>query len=142
VSLYIDTSALLKVFFVEPESNRVVSLVSGEAVVTVSSLARLEALVQVKRREASGSIKVETADKLMLQIEARLRLAPFHLRKCPGDLIEVAEKQAAASTAYCPTRDRLHLAAMQVFGLRRLLTNDDMQAAAARALGYEVLMPR
>ena len=142
MSLYIDTSALLKVFFIEPESDRAVSLVSGEAEVTVSSLAHLEALVQVKRRVASGLIKTKTADKLMLQIEARLRLAPFHLRKCPGDLIEIAGKQAASSTAYCSTLDRLHLAAMQLFGLRRLLTNDDTQAAAARALGYEVLLPR
>ena len=35
----------------------------------------------------------------------------------------------------------LHLAAMDELGVRRLLTNDAKQAAAARVLGYEVLHP-
>ena len=142
MSLYIDTSALLKLFFVEPESERAVLMIMAESHVTVSSLAQLEALVQVRRRLASGLIKAETATRLELQVESRLRLAPFHMRKCSGELIEAARKQAVSSSTYCSTLDRLHLAAMEVFGLRRLLTNDDAQAAAARALGYEVLMPR
>jgi hypothetical protein len=31
---------------------------------------------------------------------------------------------------------------MQIIGLQRLLTNDDRQAAVARALGFEVSVPR
>jgi hypothetical protein len=31
---------------------------------------------------------------------------------------------------------------MQALGVRRLLTNDDIQARAATALGFEVLRPR
>ena len=34
------------------------------------------------------------------------------------------------------------LAAMEALGIRRLLTNDDQQAAAARALGFGVVLPR
>jgi hypothetical protein len=43
---------------------------------------------------------------------------------------------------YCPTLDRLHLAVMQALGFRRLLTNDDAQARAGRALGFSVSLPR
>ena len=35
--------------------------------------------------------------------------------------------------------DRLHLAAMEDLGVRRLMTADEAQAAAAKALGFEVL---
>jgi predicted nucleic acid-binding protein len=38
--------------------------------------------------------------------------------------------------------DRLHLAAMQALDVRRLLTNDEIQARAAAALGFEILRPR
>lgn len=31
---------------------------------------------------------------------------------------------------------------MAALGLRRLLTNDELQATAARALGFGVLLPR
>jgi hypothetical protein len=31
---------------------------------------------------------------------------------------------------------------MQVIGLRRILTNDEIQARAAAALGFDVLRPR
>jgi hypothetical protein len=41
-----------------------------------------------------------------------------------------------------PTLDRLHLSTMHALGVWRLLTDDDTQAAAARALGMDVLLPR
>ena len=142
VSLYIDTSALLKLFFVEPESARMVAIVSQEPQIFISSLARLEALTQVRSRVAGGVISLKTEAALITQIESRLASAPFELHKCPASLIDVAEKQIASSQAYCPTLDRLHLAAMEIFKVRRLLTNDDVQANAARALGFEVILPR
>ena len=46
-----------------------------------------------------------------------------------------------ARTFHCRTVDRLHLAAMDELGLRRLLTNDKAQAAAAAALGFTVITP-
>jgi uncharacterized protein with PIN domain len=43
MSLYIDTSCLLKLFLMEPESARVQELSSAEERVVVSTLVRLEA---------------------------------------------------------------------------------------------------
>ena len=59
-------------------------------------------------------------------------------------MVDVAEAQVRplASSLHCRTLDRLHLAVMQIIGVQRLLTNDDRQAAVARALGFEVSVPR
>lgn len=142
MSLYIDTSALLKLFFSEPESIRTSEIVNQEADVTVSSLTRLEALVQIQRREATGLLTRAKAQGRRRQLERLVTLSPFRLETCPSALIAAAETQVLSAAVYCPTLDRLHLAAMELFHLRRLLTNDDRQAGAARALGFEVILPR
>jgi predicted nucleic acid-binding protein len=142
MSLYIDTSVLLKLIFQEPESPRAGEIIAAATSITVSSLAHLEAVVQIQRRKAGGLLVAAKAVERQQKLDAMIASAPFHLRRCPANLIEAAGKQTASSSVYCPTLDRLHLAAMEVFGLRRLLTNDDAQAAAARGLGYEVVMPR
>lgn len=142
MSLYIDTSAFLKLFFQEPESARTIELVSAEPAITVSALTRIEALAQIRGREVGGLLTHAKAQERRRQLDVVVAARPFHLRACPAEVFQVAEQQIASSAAHCFTLDRLHLAAMQVFGLHRLLTNDDTQAAAARALGWEVLMPR
>ena len=50
MSLYLDTSCLLKLFFDEPETERTMELVAREERVVVSSLARLEAVIQIQAR--------------------------------------------------------------------------------------------
>ena len=142
MSLYIDTSALLKLFFAEPESVRTSEIVGQESDVTVSSLTRLEALVQIHRREAIGMLTGAKARGRRRRLERLVTLSPFKLQICPSALIAAAESQVLSATTYCPTLDRLHLAAMQLFHLRRLLTNDEAQAKAAHALGFEVILPR
>jgi predicted nucleic acid-binding protein len=142
VSLYIDTSALLKLFFSEPESVRTSEIVSQESNITVSTLARLEALVQIQRRETIGALARDKARERRRRLERLVTLSPFNLQPCPSTLIASAERQVIAATTYCGTLDRLHLAAMQLLNLRRLLTNDDTQATAARALGFDVILPR
>src|SRR5262249_30145806 len=101
---------------------RVAALVAGERRVIVSGLARLEAL----------SPGLPPRDRA---VRAR------------GDAARAgAHRRAAAVTllteAFCRTLDRLHLAAMQQLCIGRLLTNDHAQAAVARELGLEVVMPR
>ena len=142
MSLYIDTSALLKLFFSEPESVRTSEIVSRESDITVSSLARLEALIQIQRREAIGVLTPAKARERRKRLEKLVTMFPFSLQLCPSASITVAEGQVRAGTLYCRTLDRLHLASMQLLHLSRLLTNDDAQANAARALGFDVILPR
>jgi hypothetical protein len=135
-------SVLLKLFFAEPESVRKSEIVSDEPDITVSSLTRLETLIQIQRREAIGMLTSAKAGRRRQRLERLVTLSPFKLQTCPSALIPEAERQVLSVTTYWPTLDRLHLAAMQLFHLRRLLTNDDTQAKAAHELGFEVILPR
>jgi predicted nucleic acid-binding protein len=66
---------------------------------------------------------------------------PFDRRDLPSQIYQVAlRQQRIAGQPNCGTLDRLHLAAMELLGISRLLTHDARQAQAAHALGFEVLV--
>jgi len=141
MSLYLDTSCLLKLFFVEPESARVGELVTREPQVIISTLARLEAAQCLLAARLAGDISRVQHGRLTSRMAEMLQTSPFEVAEFPAAAVSASERQSLRGV-YCRTLDRLHLGVMEELGLRRLLTNDDQQAAAARALGFEVLMPR
>ena len=144
MALYIDTSCLLKIIFPEPESARVLELCAAEPRIVVSSLSKLEATVQINARLVGKSLTKNSAARIRSKLEATLDLAPFEMAIFPPGAVEAAENQVGLDRRpiHCRTLDRLHLATMEILGLTRILTNDDAQARAATALGYEVLLPR
>ena len=144
MALYLDTSCLLKVFFPEPETDRTLALIAAEPRVLVSSLARLEALSQIHARAAGGLLSPARATRLRQRVEVVIELAPYERVRCPADIIDIAADQITVTVkgAYCRTLDRLHLATMQALGVNRLLTSDAIQAAAARSLGLDVVVPK
>ena len=112
---YLDTSALLKLLWPELESEAVLEHVTREDVVVVSELAELETEVQLRAAWLVGRYRVA----------AWRRLRQHH----------------ASGRTVCRTLDRLHLAAMEELDVNRLMTHDTTQAHAARALGFNVLIP-
>ena len=130
--------------FREPETDRVMALVAAEDHVVVSSLARLETLGQIHARVAGGLLDLRGARRLVARLDYLLNHDPYEVVRMPADVMDVAEGQVRMLRrgAYCRTLDRLHLAAMIALALRRLLTNDDAQARAARALDFTVTLPR
>jgi predicted nucleic acid-binding protein len=144
MGLYLDASCLLKVLFPEPETPWVMQLIAAEQQVVVSTLARLETLVQIHGRGSGGLLKPAAVRPLVARLEALLGQAPYELVHTPSTMIDVAEGhlRRLPREAHCPTRDRLHLASMEAFNLRRLLTNDNAQARAARSLGFTVIVLR
>ncbi len=144
MALYLDTSCLLKLLFAEPESPKTSLLVSAEPRVVVSSLARLEALVQIQGRAVGGLLAVRSAAALVRLLDQMLGCLPFDLVATPKGVDGIAAGQILplGRSVHCRTLDRLHLATMQALGIRRLLTNDEIQARAAAALGFEVVRPR
>jgi uncharacterized protein len=139
--LYLDTSALLKLFFPEPESSRVAEIVASEVRVVVSELGLLEASVQIQGRRMSGLLPRARAERLEAALDQTMSMRPFEVLPFAKAAFEHARAQARAARklAHCRTLDRLHLAVMELEGIERLLTNDERQAMAARALGFEVL---
>lgn len=141
MSLYLDTSCWLKLVLREPESERVRSLALSESRLVVSALTRLEARQTLLAMLLGGEITRAQHRRLEIVLNEMLAISPFDLVRFPPDALEQAEQQLSRA-AYCRTLDRLHLAVMESLGLRRLLTNDDQQATGARALGFEVILPR
>lgn len=142
-SLYLDTSCLLKLFFPEPESRKVATIVASEARVVVSELGVVEASVQIHGRRLEGLLARARAQRLEAALEQTLSMRPFEVVPFAAAALERARGQArvAQKAAHCRTLDRLHLAVMELEGIERLLTSDRRQAAAARTLGFEVVEP-
>jgi predicted nucleic acid-binding protein len=138
---YIDSSSLLKLLWEEPESEAVRAVVAEERTVVVSVLAELETLVQLRARWRAGSTTSTRHRAYVRQLESLRHQEPFAFADLSGGVFRLALAQHAGSREHCRTLDRLHLAAMQELGLRRLLTNDVKQARAGRAMGFQVVVP-
>jgi len=141
VSLYLETSCLYKLVFPEPETAAVTRLLHNEEHVLVSHLTLFELEQQILTRQLTGNISRTEATRARTLLAGLCSSPPFVIKATSHDLAQTARRHSAAGP-YCRTADRLHLAAMEALGAKRLLTNDDTQAAAARTLGYGVVLPR
>jgi uncharacterized protein with PIN domain len=139
---YIDTSCLLKLVNMEPETVAVIRAVSVESTVVISALADLEALIQLKALHKAGHFSLPQWRKSETELYLLRNKEPYQYKAAPAGMWEVALRQHRNSgEIHCRALDRLHLAAMEKLGLTRLLTHDATQATAARALGFEVVQP-
>ncbi|MBI1874427.1 MAG: PIN domain-containing protein [Acidobacteria bacterium] len=140
--IYLDTSCLLKLLLEEPESEAVRLAVAREADVIVSALTELETTIQLRAGRLAGLYRERRYRVYLRQLRAFREVDPFRFRPLAGSVFEVALRQhRAALEIHCRTLDRLHLAAMEELGVRRLMTNDVAEAAGAKALGFEVVSP-
>jgi predicted nucleic acid-binding protein len=139
--LYLDTSCLLKLFFLEPESEAVVAALSGEHHVVVSELTRLEAETQLRARLVGGLLTRPRHRRITEELTRTLSREPFVVAAFPMDAFGGAREIAQSAKVHCRTLDLLHLAAMSASGLKRLFTNDRTQCKVARSLGLSVLVP-
>jgi predicted nucleic acid-binding protein len=138
--LYIDTSSLLKLLWLEAESERTRQRIAAEQKVVLSSLAELEADVQLAGACLAGRYSRAKLNAYRRALRAFGEIDPFERTDLPGELFHIAlRQQRRVSEPHCGALDRLHLAAMEWLGLSRLLTHDHRQAQAARALGFEVI---
>ena len=140
--VYLDTSTLLKLLWLEPESEAVRFGVAAEDAVIVSSLVELETEVQLKAAWLGGRYRETQGRRFHAKLAELRDLEPFQFRILPGSLFETALRQhASAGRTHCRTLDRLYLAAMAELDLARLRTHDDVQAEAGRRLGFEIAQP-
>jgi predicted nucleic acid-binding protein len=140
--IYFDTSCLLKLLLEEPESSAVRAAVENEEAVVISFLAELETEVQLKAAATGGEIRSTQWRQYQAKLMAMRNFDPFHFRHLPAAVFSTALRQHRhPQAAYCRTLDRLHLAAMEELKVTRLMTLDDAQAKAAKALNYKVVCP-
>ena len=132
----------MRLLLTEPESDDVRRLVAREDAVVVSSLAELEAEVQLKAGHLGGNLRTSQYREHVSRLASLRKPEPFRFHSLGGGIFQIALRQHRhAGETHCRSLDRLHLAAMEELGLKRLLTNDHSQAIAARDLGFEVIQP-
>ena len=132
----------MKVFRPEPESPEVLKAISREAEVAVSALAELEVMVQLKADYLAGNLTRSGWRQLEARFSVLRHQAPYEFRALPAALFRTALRQHRdAGEVHCRSIDRLHLAAMEELGLKRLMTHDVRQAKAAVEAGFEVVRP-
>ena len=139
--IYIDTSSLLKLFILDEQLRPITLAIYQESIVVVSPLTELEAFVQMRANYLGGSWSASRYARLRKRLSETIEKRPFVKLELPRQIFSIAIKQHATSNIHCRSLDRLHLAAMAELGVSRLMTHDVRQAAAARELGYEVVMP-
>jgi uncharacterized protein with PIN domain len=140
--IYLDTSCLLALLLEEAESASVREAVAREPDVIVSALTELEAAVQLRAGWLGGEYRERQYRGYLEQVNAFRDMDPFRFRTLAASVFQTALRQdREAGRVHCRTLDRLHLAAMEELGVRRLMTGDAREAAAAIALGFEVVSP-
>ncbi len=139
--IYVDTSSLLKLFLTDAHSPQVDLAISEERVVAVSSLTELEACIQIKALSLGGKISHAKARRIREGLSLTLIKSPFLRRRLTGSIFKAAMAQHEAATVHCRSLDRLHLAAMEELGIKRLMTHDARQAAVALEMGYQIISP-
>ena len=132
MSLYIDASALLKVYFEEPDSDRAEEILSSDE----EWITGRQALIEVRRnlaRSLEGASLVQARRQFERDWRAMavVELTP-EVCNAAADLAEVTGAR---------TLDALHLGAAKVVGGGTLpvVTFDLRQAQVARSLGWVVL---
>ncbi len=139
--IYIDTSSLLKLVVTDVHSAAVEEATLNEPIVVVSSLTDLEVYVQLRGLARTGKMKPRLTARAEKDLTQILGSRPFMSRELKATIFFNALQQHKRSNTHCRSLDRLHLAAMEEMGVRRLMTHDGRQAEAARELGDEVVMP-
>ena len=140
--IYLDTSCLLKLMLEERESEAVRMAVVRESEVIVSALTELETAVQLRAGWLAGEYREQRYRAYVGRLNVFRETDPFRFRPLAGSLFQTALRQdSEARRVHCRTLDRLHLAAMEELGLRRLMTTDTAQAAGGKALGFAVVSP-
>ena len=108
----------------------------------MSVLAELEVVVQLKVEFLAGILSRPGWRQLEARFSVLRRQAPYEFRPLPASLFRTALRQHRNSgDLHCRSIDRLHLAAMEELGVKRLMTHDRRQAKAAVEAGFEVVLP-
>ncbi len=140
--VYLDSSALAKLYVPEPESDALDAWLRGRRDLMISELVLTEVLSAVARRRREGLLSagqaVEIRDALLADASSgvfhRLDLSPAVHREAERLLFQV-------ESAPLRTLDALHLAAALVGSATHVITFDARMRAAAAHVGLRPIEP-
>lgn len=140
--VYLDTSALAKLYVPEAGSDALEALLVGRRDLIVSDLAVTELTSAITRRQRTGDLSTAQVDRLYRRIVAdvgggefvRAELTPAIHREAERLLLRVGTRMGLRAA------DALHLATAGAVDARTLITFDARMASAAKALrGLDVV---
>lgn len=140
VGIYVDSSALAKLYVPEPESDRLDGFLRGRRDLMISELALTEVLSAIARRSREGSLSdaaaFEIRDALMADADggsfSRLDLSPNIHREAERLLL-------GTSSIHLRTLDALHVALAMSGGATHLITFDHRMRTAATQAGLRTI---
>ena len=131
MTLYVDTSALMKRYVRERDSDVAAQLMSTDAVLVTSRLTEIE-----MRRNLTRIL--EASDLVAVRRQIQIDLEAFALVAL--DATTCSEAARIAEETQCRSLDAIHVAAARRAGTNTaFLTFDVRQAQAARTVGMAVL---
>ena len=131
MTLYVDTSALLKRYIVERDSDVSDQLMATDPVLVTSRLTEVELRRNLTRLLDGGEL-------LSARRQVQADLDAFALVSLDG--VTCNDAARIAEQTLCRSRDALHVAAARRAGASTtLLTFDVRQAQAARSVGLTVI---
>lgn len=135
--VYLDTSALAKLYLSEAESDELESALLGRRDVLVSDLAATELTSALSRRVRDGDLSAPHARRVYGRLVRDLSRGEYHRAELGPDVHREAERLLFTLGREVPLRalDALHLALAAHAGSAVFVTFDRRQLVAARALG-------
>jgi predicted nucleic acid-binding protein len=141
--LYLDTSALAKIYVQEPDSEALDAALTGRRDLMISELGLTELTSALARRSREGQIDASACRRIYQQLLRDVRAGEYRLLDLTSATHREAERLLLTLGRHTPLRaaDSLHLAAAALADARALVTYDRQMHAAALALGAFEVVP-
>jgi|PersoiStandDraft_1058852.scaffolds.fasta_scaffold27108_2 predicted nucleic acid-binding protein len=137
--VYLDSSALAKVFLPEPQSEDVQQALRGRTDLLISDLVITELVSSFARHRREGRLTSSAAAELTQTLYSSVESGDFnHLDLGPEIHREAERLLLGLESTQLRASDALHLALAATAGAGSVLTFDDKLGAAARQVGLEV----
>lgn len=139
-----DTSALVKLYTMEPDSAQFQALTTSAHPLVIARIAHYEALAVFLRREAEQALPPGEAQCLMTEIATDIAAGKIVTQKDDADVEREFGQVLAKCLTHRPpiflrTNDALLIASAIAAGETAFVTGDGRQRAAAEAMGLVVL---
>ena len=141
--LYLDTSALAKIYVQEADSDALDAALTGRRDLLISELAFTELTSALARRLREGQVDATVGRRIYQQLLRDVRAGEYRLLDLTSATHREAERLLLTLGRHAPLRaaDSLHLAAAALADARALVTYDRQMHAAALALGAFEVVP-
>ena len=138
--LYLDASALVKLYLSEPDSDALDAAIQGRSDLMVSDLAITEIVSAISRRRREGVLDGISCARLHRKILADIEGGLYFKNDLMPEMHREAERLLLAiDDIALRAADALHLALASLAGAAAIVTYDQELAAAATRIGLNSL---